>query len=96
MPTEINGYSPSEETILSSFIINEVDSNETFKKMKEKGILQDNQLYLVTDEQGGGTYYTAGEVDTLLQNKARNGTFRRSGRRNPQYGHGGKIYFGRN
>ena len=51
MPTEINGYSPSEETILSSFIINEVDSSGTFEKMKEKGLLQDNQLYLVTDEQ---------------------------------------------
>ena len=36
MPTEINGYSPSEETALSSLIINEVDSTETFKKMKEK------------------------------------------------------------
>ena len=52
MPTEINGYSPSEETALSSLIINEVDSNETFEKMKDKGLLQDNQLYLVTD---GGT-----------------------------------------
>ena len=51
MPTEINGYSPSEETILSSLIINEVDSSGTFEKMKEKGLLQDNQLYLVTDEQ---------------------------------------------
>ena len=95
MPTQINGYSPSQETPLSSLVINEVDSNETFEKMKEKGILQDNQLYLVTDELSGGgvdipasdtepatgnywldtsaeggTYYTAGEVDTLLQNKA--------------------------
>ena len=52
MPTEINGYSPSEETALSSLIINEVDSNETFEKMRDKGLLQDNQLYLVTD---GGT-----------------------------------------
>ena len=51
MSTEINGYSPSEETALSSLIINEVDSTETFKKMKEKNLLQDNQLYLVTDEQ---------------------------------------------
>ena len=51
MPTGINGYSPSEETILSSLIINEVDSSGTFEKMKEKGLLQDNQLYLVTDEQ---------------------------------------------
>lgn len=51
MPTEINGYSPSQETPLSSLVINEVDSTETFKKMKEKGLLQDNQLYLVTDEQ---------------------------------------------
>ena len=50
MPTEINGYSPSEETALSSLIINEVDSNETFEKMRDKGLLQDNQLYLVTDE----------------------------------------------
>ena len=52
MPTEINGYSASEETALSSLIINEVDSNETFEKMRDKGLLQDNQLYLVTD---GGT-----------------------------------------
>ena len=51
MPTEINGYSPSQETPLSSLVINEVDSTETFEKMKEKGLLQDNQLYLVTDEQ---------------------------------------------
>ena len=51
MPTEINGYSPGQETPLSSLVINEVDSTETFKKMKEKGLLQDNQLYLVTDEQ---------------------------------------------
>ena len=50
MPTEINSYSPSEETILSSLIINEVDSSETFEKMKEKGLLQNNQLYLVIDE----------------------------------------------
>ena len=54
MPTEINGYSPSQETPLSSLVINEVDSTETFEKMKEKGILQDNQLYLVTDELSGG------------------------------------------
>ena len=52
MPTEINEYNPSEEIALSSLIINEVDSNETFEKMKDKGLLQDNQLYLVTD---GGT-----------------------------------------
>ena len=51
MPTEINGYSPGQETPLSSLVINEVDSTETFEKMKEKGLLQDNQLYLVTDEQ---------------------------------------------
>lgn len=51
MPTEINGYSPSQETPLSSLVINEVDSTETFEKMKEKNLLQDNQLYLVTDEQ---------------------------------------------
>ena len=51
MPTEINGYSPSEEAVLSSLIINEVDSNETFEKMKKKGLLQDNQLYLVNDEE---------------------------------------------
>ena len=51
MPTEQIKYKPSEEITLSSLVINEVDSNETFEKMKEKGLLQDNQLYLVTDEQ---------------------------------------------
>ena len=79
MPTEINGYSPSEETILSSLIINEVDSSGTFEKMKEKGLLQDNQLYLVTDEQASAVIdeaptegsknlvYSGGVYDALKQ-----------------------------
>lgn len=69
MPTEINGYSPSQETPLSSLIINEVDSNETFEKMKEKGILQDNQLYLVTDElSGGGVDIPASDTEPATGN----------------------------
>ena len=79
MPTEINGYSPSEETALSSLIINEVDSSGTFEKMKEKGLLQDNQLYLVTDEQASAgidevptegsknLVYSGGVYDALKQ-----------------------------
>ena len=74
MPTEINGYSPSEETPLSSLIINEVDSNETFKKMKEKGLLQDNQLYLVTDEQEGGSAGSVIEQNKGLEQKFWRGT----------------------
>ena len=79
MPTEINGYSPSDETVLSSLVINEVDSSETFEKMKEAGLLQDNQLYLVTDEEASAgidevptegsknLVYSGGVYDALKQ-----------------------------
>ena len=74
MPTEINGYSPSQETPLSSLVINEVDSTETFEKMKEKGLLQDNQLYLVTDEQGSGSADFVIEQNKRLEQKFWRGT----------------------
>ena len=74
MPTEQVEYKPSEEIKLSSLVINEVDSNETFEKMKKKGLLQDNQLYLVTDEQGSGSADFVIEQNKRLEQKFWRGT----------------------
>ena len=74
MPTEQVEYKPSEEKKLSSLVINEVDSNETFEKMKKKGLLQDNQLYLVTDEQGSGSADFVIEQNKRLEQKFWRGT----------------------
>ena len=74
MPTEQVEYKPSEEIKLSSLVINEVDSNETFEKMKTKGLLQDNQLYLVTDEQGSGSADFVIEQNKRLEQKFWRGT----------------------
>ena len=74
MPTEQVEYKPSEETKLPSLVINEVDSNETFEKMKKKGLLQDNQLYLVTDEQGSGSADFVIEQNKRLEQKFWRGT----------------------
>ena len=74
MPTEQVEYKPSEEIKLSSLVINEVDSNETFEKMKKKGLLQDNQLYLVTDEQGSGSADFVIEQNKHLEQKFWRGT----------------------
>ena len=74
MPTEQVEYKPSEENKLSSLVINEVDSNETFEKMKEKGLLKDNQLYLVTDEQGSGSADFVIEQNKRLEQKFWRGT----------------------
>ena len=74
MPTEQVEYKPSEEIKLPSLVINEVDSNETFEKMKEKGLLQDNQLYLVTDEQGSGSADFVIEQNKRLEQKFWRGT----------------------
>ena len=74
MPTEQVEYKPSEEIKLSSLVINEVDSNETFEKMKEKGLLQDNQLYLITDEQGSGSADFVIEQNKRLEQKFWRGT----------------------
>lgn len=74
MPTEQVEYKPSEEIKLSSLVINEVDSNETFEKMKKKGLLQDNQLYLVTDEQGSGSADFIIEQNKRLEQKFWRGT----------------------
>ena len=74
MPTEQVEYKPSKETKLPSLVINEVDSNETFEKMKKKGLLQDNQLYLVTDEQGSGSADFVIEQNKRLEQKFWRGT----------------------
>ena len=74
MPTEQVEYKPSEEIKLSSLVINEVDSNETFEKMKKKGLLQDNQLYLITDEQGSGSADFVIEQNKRLEQKFWRGT----------------------
>ena len=74
MPTEQVEYKPSEEIKLSSLVINELDSNETFEKMKKKGLLQDNQLYLVTDEQGSGSADFVIEQNKRLEQKFWRGT----------------------
>ena len=74
MPTEQVEYKPSEEIKLPSLVINEVDSNETFEKMKKKGLLQDNQLYLVTDEQGSGSADFVIEQNKRLEQKFWRGT----------------------
>lgn len=74
MPTEQVEYKPSEEIKLPSLVINEVDSNETFEKMKNKGLLQDNQLYLVTDEQGSGSADFVIEQNKRLKQKFWRGT----------------------
>ena len=74
MPTEQVEYKPSEEIKLPSLVINEVDSTETFEKMKEKGLLKDNQLYLVTDEQGSGSADFVIEQNKRLEQKFWRGT----------------------
>ena len=74
MPTEQVEYKPSEEIKLPSLVINEVDSNETFEKMKNKGLLKDNQLYLVTDEQGSGSADFVIEQNKRLEQKFWRGT----------------------
>ena len=74
MPTEQVEYKPSKEIKLSSLVINEVDSNETFEKMKKKGLLQDNQLYLITDEQGSGSADFVIEQNKRLEQKFWRGT----------------------
>lgn len=53
------------EQILSTLTINKVDSEETFKKMKAAGLVNDDELYLTPDSLADGT--TAGIVNPILK-----------------------------
>ena len=41
------------EQVLNKLIINKVDSRETLKSMKNAGLLNETELYLVEEEEGG-------------------------------------------
>lgn len=58
---------PTQED-LTKLVINEVDSIETFNKMKELGLIKQDEFYLISEspQSGGGTAF---EVDETLSLK---------------------------
>lgn len=58
-----------EETVLSSLVINEVESQEVYELMKQQGLINDQELYLIPDEGGSTVQPPEGYTVTLLANK---------------------------
>ena len=60
---------PTQED-LTKLVINKVDSIETFNKMKELGLIKEDEFYLISESpQSGGGGGTAFEVDETLSLK---------------------------
>lgn len=55
-----------EESVLSSLVINEVESQEVYELMKQQGLINDQELYLIPDEGGSTVQPPEGYTITLL------------------------------
>lgn len=54
---ELGGKTMSYEKVSTSFVINEVEDFETFSLMKKKGLIKDDEVYLIAEdpESSGGS-----------------------------------------
>lgn len=46
------------EKTLTSLVINKIDSQETYNKMKAQGLINEDELYLTPENSAGGSSYT--------------------------------------